>query len=127
MFLKTGSDTVCRVALASEWEKRPVMADVQRRDGDGSERRTEQADRCQPPTPDVTAAIAEALGERFAAMSPEKRVRLAYHVQRLLSAMDRPEAQRAMQAHRDRNRSVELVIVGMGMAVTALATALSLL
>jgi hypothetical protein len=103
------------------------MADVQRRDGDDSEVRTGQADRCRPPAPDVTEAIARVLGERFAAMSPEERVRLVYHVQRLLSTMDGSQVQRALQAHRDRIRSVELAIVGAGIAVTALATSLSLL
>ena len=101
------------------------MADVQHRDGDGSEARTGPADGCRPPTPDVTEAIAGALGERFAAMSPEGRVRLAYHVQRLLSTMDGPETQRVLHAHRGRNRAVELAIVGVGMAGTALATSLS--
>jgi hypothetical protein len=127
MFLTTGSDTTCRVASASEWEEGRTMVDVQHRDGDGSEARTGPADGCRPPTPDMTEAIAGALGERFAAMSPEGRVRLAYHIQRLLSTMDGPEVQRAIHAHRDRNRSVELAIVGMGMAVTALETTLSLL
>jgi hypothetical protein len=75
----------------------------------------------------VTEAIAGALGERFAAMSPEGRVRLAYHVQRLLSTMEGPEVQRALHAQRDRIRSVDLAIVGAGIAVTALTTSLSLL
>jgi hypothetical protein len=103
------------------------MADVQHRDGDGREPRTGQAARCRPPAPDVTGAIAEARGERFAAMPPEGRVRLAYRVQRLLSTMDGPEVQRALDARRDRNRPVELAIVGVGMAVAALETVLPLL
>jgi hypothetical protein len=101
------------------------MADVQHRDGDGSEQRTERADRSCPPAPDVTAAIAGALGERFAAMSPEGRARLAYQVQRLLITMDGPEVRRALHARRDRVRSVELAIVGMGMGMGMAATALA--
>jgi hypothetical protein len=122
MFLTTGSDTACRAALMSEWEEGPVMADVQRRDGDDSEVRTGQADRCRPPAPDVTEAIAGALGERFAAMPGEERVRLVYHVQRLLSRLEEADVRRALRAYRDRNHAIEVGIMAVGIAVEALTT-----
>jgi hypothetical protein len=125
MFLTTDSDMACHLALASGWEEGPIMANVQHRDGDGGESRTESAGRSCPPAPDVTEAIAGALGERFAAMSPEGRARLAYQVQRLLRCVDGPEVRRALHPRRDRVRSVELAIVGMGMGVAATALATS--
>jgi hypothetical protein len=99
------------------------MADVQHRDGDDSDVRIGPADGCRRPLSDVTAAIAEALGERFAALSPEGRVRLAYRVHRLLGRMEEADVRRALRAYRDRNHGVELAIVAVGMAVEALNTA----
>jgi hypothetical protein len=98
------------------------MADVQHRDGDGSEARTGPADGCRPPAPDVTEAIAGALGERFAAMPGEERVRLVYHVQRLLSRLEEADVRRALRAYRDRNHAIEVGIMAVGIAVEALTT-----